>query len=428
MTNPQPQETREMGPTPGMRIKTADLALDRAGLERELQHLAFELDACKAELKASESRFRDIIERTADAIVVVDREGVVRFANAMALQTFAASPESLLGTSFGFPLTAGETTEIDILSNGAALVAEMRVVETEWEGQRACLASLRDITDRKRAEENVLRLTREQFAREAAEQAAGRFEALARSSALLAIDNERLYEEARAANQTKSDFLAALSHDLRTPLNAIIGYSGLLEMGVPDVLTDGSRQKVARIKTAASHLLYLINELLAFARLDAGREDLRFTVVDARRVVQDVADVMEPLASERGLAFHVALPGEPVSVNTDADKLRQVLLNLVGNAVKYTERGEVRVEVAAGGDGRATIQVRDTGVGIAPEHLKLVFEPFWQVSRAPRVREGGTGLGLSVVQRLVHMLGGDVTVESTIGVGSVFTITLDRRE
>jgi signal transduction histidine kinase len=256
------------------------------------------------------------------------------------------------------------------------------------------------------------------------EQAVALAEDLA-ARAALAVANARLYEEAQKANKTKTDFLAVLSHDLRTPLTAIIGYIDLMELGVPDPLPEATRQRLKRIHTSATHLLYLLNELLIFARLDAGRDELRPRVADLREVVREAAAVAEPLATGRQLQFCLDLPDHPVTLRTDPDKVRQILLNLVGNAVKYTSKGEVRVELRSAEEHRAVIQVRDTGIGIAPHDLPHIFEPFWQVdSTRRRSPDGGTGLGLSVVRRLVQLLGGEVSVESAVGRGTVFTVTL----
>jgi signal transduction histidine kinase len=242
--------------------------------------------------------------------------------------------------------------------------------------------------------------------------------------AALAIDNARLYREAQEANQAKSDLLAVISHDLRTPLNSIIGHADLLALGIQEELSDGSLQWVGRIRMAAGHLLYLIDELLSFARIEAGREELRLDDVDAAAVARDVAAVVEPLAAERGLAFDLEVPDQPVALRTDPDRLRQVLLNLVGNAIKYTEAGEVRLELSGTAEGGATFRVRDTGIGIRAEHLGKIFEPFWQVDPGQRAKNGGTGLGLGVVRGLVRLLGGDVEVESEFGRGSTFTVRL----
>jgi PAS domain S-box-containing protein len=371
------------------------LSAERAELREKLRRLERELAARTRDLARSTAQFRDVIERNADAIVVVDGEGAIRFANAMARELFGANQDDLLGTPFGFPLVTGDTTEIELRSRGdrprrpeEQRIAEMRVVDSEWEGAPACLATLRDITERRRAEQHERQLIRE--------------------------------------NEGKANLLAVVSHDLRTPLTAIIGYAELLEMGVPALLPTPAQQPVQRIRTAARHLLYLLNELLSFARLDAGREEVRMQTVDLRDVASDVAAVMQPLADARGLRLLVPLPNEEVAMRTDPDKLRQVLLNLVGNAVKYTSQGEVELAISGSTEQDVTVRVRDTGVGIAGEHLAHIFEPFWQVDPMQRNRDGGTGLGLSVVQRLVAMLSGTIHVTSASGAGSTFTVTLPR--
>jgi PAS domain S-box-containing protein len=372
-----------------------DWSAERAELTEKLRRLERELAARTRDLARSTAHFRDVIERNADAIVVVDGDGAIRFANAMARELFGANQDDLLGTPFGFPLVTGDTTEIELRSRGdqpgrpeEQRIAEMRVVDSEWEGAPACLATLRDITERRRAERHERELIRE--------------------------------------NEGKANLLAVVSHDLRTPLTAIIGYAELLEMGVPALLPTPAQQPVQRIRIAAKHLLYLLNELLSFARLDAGREEIRMQTVDLRDIASDVAAVMQPLADARGLRLQVPLPNEAVTMRTDPDKLRQVLLNLVGNAVKYTSQGEVELAISDGTEQDVTVRVRDTGVGIAGEHLARIFEPFWQADPMQRNRDGGTGLGLSVVQRLVAMLSGTIHVASASGAGSTFTVTLPR--
>jgi PAS domain S-box-containing protein len=368
---------------------------ERSRLTEELRRVERELAARTRELARSTAQFRDVIERNADAIVVVDGDGAIRFANAKARELFGADPDDLLGTSFGFPLVTGDTTEIELRPRGVRpgrpeeqRIAEMRVVESEWEGKPACLATLRDITERRRGEQHERQLIRE--------------------------------------NEGKANLLAVVSHDLRTPLTAIIGYAELLELGVPEVLPAAAQQPVQRIRTAARHLLYLLNELLSFARLDAGRDEVSIQTVDLRDVAGDVAAVMQPLADAHGLRLRVCVPNEPLTVSTDPDKLRQVLLNLVGNAVKYTTTGEVELTIGEGEAQNVVACVRDTGVGISDEHLAHIFEPFWQVDPTQRNRDGGTGLGLSVVQRLVVMLSGTIHVTSAAGVGSTFTVILPR--
>jgi signal transduction histidine kinase len=241
--------------------------------------------------------------------------------------------------------------------------------------------------------------------------------------AALAISNARLYSHAREANQTKTELLAVISHDLRTPLNSIIGYGQLLEMGIPEPLPAGSRERVQRMLQSSNHLLYLIDELLGFARLEGNHEDVHVAPCDVGGVIRQVAQLMEPMAQAKGLVLRLHLPKRAPIVPTDADKLRQVLVNLVGNAVKYTETGSIDLALEAA-DGRVEVRVTDTGVGIAAEDLPYIFKPFWQVDRTQRTNGGGTGLGLSVVQNVVRLLGGRISVHSKPDAGTTFTVVL----
>ena len=546
-------------------------------LHGRVVRLAAERARLETELAQSRARFRDVIEHNADAIIAVDRNGLIQFANRMALRWFDSTSERLVGTEFGFPVVAGETTELDIVTNGTARVVEMRVVESAWEGRPAFIASLRDITDRKRAEESARGLIREQAARAAAEKSAQRFRFLAECSsvlgtsldynvtlsaltrlcvsqladwtviyvldddgnvrrlevahrdpskteltaqirdyplapdssnpvfkvitsrtpvlaqqvddealraisrddthfellrslgigsfmlvplvardrvvgaialvsgnpeyafdqddltlaqdiavrAALAIDNARLYHEAQEANRTKAEFLAVLSHDMRTPLASIIGYSELLVMGIPEQIPEISRERVDRIGTAARHLLYLIDQLLMFARLDAHHDEPSIQEVNIEALVADVSALIEPIAEQHNLVFDVIVPDRELRIHTDPDKLRQILVNLLGNAVKYTSVGTVQLKVNKDDNQDTVFEVHDTGIGIPAEHLEKIFEPFWQADPTMRARPGGgTGLGLSVVQRLVKALRGDIAVTSEPGKGTTFLLRL----
>ena len=228
---------------------------------------------------------------------------------------------------------------------------------------------------------------------------------------------------AESANVAKGAFLATLSHEFRTPLNAILGYADLLPLDGD--LSTAQQQKVERIKAAAWHLAAMIDEVLSFARLDGGHEVIQQTGVDACAIANEAKALMEPAAHAKGLTFVLESADAPVQLETDPGKARQVLINLCGNAVAYTESGEVRVAVREE-DGRVVFEVRDTGIGISPEHQKLIFDRFWRVDGSSTRASGGMGIGLAAAREYARLLGGDVEVESEPGMGSTFRFWLPR--
>jgi signal transduction histidine kinase len=270
---------------------------------------------------------------------------------------------------------------------------------------------LRDI-DRKRGELFVL----EREAHEASERA--------RVEAEIAMTQaEAARAEAESANGAKSDFLAVMSHELRTPLAAIMGYQELLADGITGPVTEAQAQQLGRIKASARHLLSLIDEILTFTRLDAGRETVMPETVDLDDALKDAMEIVEPLATAKNLDLRIISPGPGSKVETDVTKVRQILVNLLSNAVKFTEKGTVSVEANMLGKD-FLLRVSDTGIGIQPENIHRIFDPFWQVEQKATRRATGTGLGLTVTKRLANLLGGDVDVTSTLGEGTTFTVRL----
>lgn len=244
--------------------------------------------------------------------------------------------------------------------------------------------------------------------------------------AAMAMDNARLFDEAQEANRAKADFLAIMSHELRTPLNAIMGYADLLEGEVSGPTTAQQRRQLSRIRASARHLLQLIEEILSFARIDQGEDEIEIERIGAHELARAAAAVIEPMALAKGLAFDVTSRGDDFGLDTDARKAKQVLVNLLSNGVKFTDEG--RVELGVGRQGAdAIFTIRDTGIGILPEMLDRIFDPFWQAERPNTRRVGGTGLGLSVSRRFARLLGGDITVDSTPGRGTTFIVRLPRR-
>jgi signal transduction histidine kinase/CHASE3 domain sensor protein len=239
--------------------------------------------------------------------------------------------------------------------------------------------------------------------------------------AAIAIDNAQLYESALAASEAKSAFLATMSHELRTPLNAIIGYQSLLKEGIDGSLNKSQLAQLSRIRTSADHLLQLIDEVLTFSRLDAGKEVVRREEIELRPILEEAVSMVAPIAQAKGLTLLVDTPD--ATLFTDQGKLRQIMLNLLSNAIKFTDRGEITVRSRVN-DGTAQISDSDDGIGVAEENLEQIFEPFWQVEQSSTRRAGGTGLGLSVSRSLARLLGGEVTAASRLGEGSAFTLTL----
>jgi signal transduction histidine kinase len=240
---------------------------------------------------------------------------------------------------------------------------------------------------------------------------------------LLLEENARLRDEALHAARAKAGFLAMMSHELRTPLNAIIGYTELWLLGVPGPVPPGMVEQIERVRRCAQHLLRLIEGILTYARIEAGDEELRAEWTDLVAIAHEVANTIRPLARERGLALVLDLPPSAIAIETDGPKVRQILFNLLGNAVKFADQGEIRLGLERR-DGEICFHVQDRGIGIPPEQLEQIFEPFWQAESARTRRRDGTGLGLSVARRLARMLGGDLTVTSVPGEGSTFRLHL----
>lgn len=354
---------------------------------------------------------RTIIESLADGIVIVDPRGAIRFTNPAAARLFNRTPEGLVGTMLGSPLIEGEATEMEIVQRGGGEVvyAELRTVKTQWEGETAELVSLRDVTDRKFAEERTRQLVHEREAR----------------------------IQAEAASRTKSDFLAMMSHELRTPLNAILGYSELIELGITGEITPKMQVQIGRIRVSARHLLGLVNDILDLAKVEAGQLSVANVPANASQAIAAALTLVQPQASARSLTLVVADGADQLPAYIgDEERVRQILVNLLSNAVKCTEPGgTITVEgaVTSAADPLAQLQPRkahirltvtDTGSGIPPDKLAEIFEPFVQADTGTKRAREGSGLGLTIGQRLARAMGGDLTVESTEGKGSAFHLWL----
>ena len=246
----------------------------------------------------------------------------------------------------------------------------------------------------------------------------------ARLEALRAELEARL-TELSAATHARDRFVAMMSHEMRTPLNAILGYAELLELQIEGDINDAQRRNVERIRVGSRHLLDLINDVLDLARADARKLELDIRPVDVNAAIEEVAALLEVQASQKGLALEHRLNAALPLISADLQRLRQILTNLVGNAIKFTESGTISIDAQVVGDGTAiAISVRDSGIGIEPRAIGEIFKEFYQADNALTRPYGGSGLGLAISQRLARAMGGDIVVASTLGEGSLFTVTL----
>jgi signal transduction histidine kinase len=371
------------------------------------------LRTCRHRLHSGEQRFHSLVTRLADGVIIVDTEGVVRFANPSAEALFGSSASVQPGHTFGVPMVAGETTEVDIVRTDTTNlslpdqpspspshgVGEMRVVEIEWEGQQAYLTSIRDVTEHKQAQE-----------------------ALEEANHALEATNARLVQ----ASRFKDDFIASMSHELRTPLNVILGLAGVLQEGTHGSLTEHQYRLLQNIENNGQTLLAIINDLLEFAKIEAGKTTLDLDLVPVQMVCQTSVWQVRKDIQARDLTLVETMDPESPSVSADPQRLKQIIVHLLRNAIKFTPPGgQIGLEVATDREHQAVrVVVWDTGIGIAPEMQEHLFQPFVQLDSGHRRRYGGTGLGLALVARLVELHGGTIRVESVVGQGSRFTLSL----
>jgi PAS domain S-box-containing protein len=357
---------------------------------------------------------RSLIESNIDALMTTDPLGIITDVNQQMEALTGYSREELIGTPFKNYFTDPKTAEEGI----KLVLREGRVTNYELTARskdgretvvsynattfydrdnklQGVFAAARDVTERKRFEETL----------------------------------QEKNVELENANLAKDRFLASMSHELRTPLNAIIGFTGTLLMKLPGPLTGDQEKQLNTIQASAKHLLSLINDLLDLAKIESGKVELKLEPIVSQRVLEEIAATLRPLAEQKGLKFEVKAPKGEVEVMTDRRALSQILLNLTNNAIKFTEKGKVRLELKErqeNGRRIAEFSVIDTGIGIKPEDQAKLFEAFSQVSGATRHHEG-TGLGLHLSQRLAGLLGGHITFQSEYGKGSVFTLVLEEK-
>ena len=387
----------ESGAMQGIVAVAQDMSQQRLA-EQQLKKVDESLEAeihqrrsVATELEVTKANFSSIVEKTRDGILIVDKEGVVLYANPAAAALFGREEEELVGQLFGFALTAGETTELEIIRlDDEKCVAEMRMDDTEWRGEDAYLATLRDVTERKR----------------------------------LFAEAKRTNEKLRQANQIKDDFIANVSHELRTPLATISNVLANALAGVWGVLSDEARSELRTGHTNAKRLASMVNNLLDMSTIQAGRVFLEKSQVDMPALIRSITESAKAKAKEKGVALVTSHDQGLGQVFCDPMKIVRVLTNLVGNALKFTaEGGTISIAIQNGRE-EAQISVSDTGRGIAKENQERIFERFQQVDRTDVGGEKGTGLGLAIAKDLVELHGGTISVQSELGKGSTFSFTL----
>jgi signal transduction histidine kinase len=361
-------------------------------LEEAENHLARELEATREQL-------RNLIERNGDAIVVVDEAGVVRFANPAAEELFRQPAADLIGAPLGLPVVAGETTEIDIVSPvDQSGVAEMRVMMTEWGGEHAHLAVLRDITERKRSEQQREQLFQEQVARAEAEQAL----------------------------RERDEFLALASHELKTPAATLSATAQLLErqLARQAVLDhDQLARALARLRDQSQRLARLVDHLLDVSRINSARLTIQLQPTDLSRLIGDVVAACQLTTTRHTLMLSAP---ESVQADVDHDRITQVVMNLLDNAIKYSPSGGlIEVDLSRSNHHEACLIVRDHGIGIPEDRRDRLFERFYRAHGDDQF--SGMGLGLFITRHVVELHGGSISADSPADGGARFTVRLPLR-
>jgi PAS domain S-box-containing protein len=412
--------------------------------EDELRIRSDALAASRDALAEERIRFCELFDFAPEAYVTTDLYGTIRDANVAASKLLGVAPKSLVGKALPsffeesarkqFPNQLEQLCDQNRLDDWELWLQPRRGAKTAISASvsrstRNYLAAeyrwiVRDITKRHQADEEIRELIRQLEMRVAT--GTVQLAAAYRAKDELLVSEHSAREEAEAANRAKSDFLALLSHEFRNPLQAIFGYTELLEREIHGPLTDAQRVDLRRIQQSQQHLLGLISAILDFARIESGEAiemDVKPTAVS--EILGDLEDSIVPQLEPKKLKYRYRRKDTCIAALADAAKVQQIVLNLLSNAIKFTPRGGSITLECDSDSKHLAIRVVDTGIGIPPDKLEAVFEPFVQI----RERNGlsnGTGLGLAISRRLANAMGGSLTATSVLGQGSAFTLRLQK--
>lgn len=389
-------------------------------------------------LRQSEEQFRLIMENLADLVAVLDLEGN-RLYNSPSYEAILGAPDKLLGASsfeqvhpedrnavrevFAETVRTGigqrmEYRMIDCRGQSRHIESQGSVIRDPRGAVSQVIVVSRDVTERREAD-NVIRDLNTNLERRVAERT---------------VELEAALVRAEAADKLKSAFLATMSHELRTPLNSIIGFTGIVLQGMAGPINPEQKKQLGMVRSSARHLLELINDILDLSKIEAGQLEVRSESFSLNESIERVLASVEPIAQKRNLALISEIPPDLGEVVSDRRRIEQILLNLVNNAIKFTDRGSVRVTVerisdfmlsaAHGPVPAVSLHVLDTGIGIKSDDLQSLFQPFRQIDSGLARQHEGTGLGLAICRRLARLLGGEISARSIWGQGSEFTVTL----
>jgi len=380
-------------------------------------------------LRENEEKFRHLSEEIVEGITVTF-DGKNRWVNKAFCEIFGYSQTELIGQGVDFlivpeevPLLKAQMKDriagkdvpsryetVAIRKDGKRINIEVSAKLITFAGEQAIQIVIRDITERKRAEE-ALRTAHDELELKVAE----RTRELAQANIQL-----------REIDRLKSEFLATMSHELRTPLNSIIGFTGIILNGISGKINAEQNKQLAMVYSSAKHLLSLINDILDLSRIESGKMEIFPEKFKMEAVVSEVAQILNPLIAPKELELFVETPSEEITeIYSDRKKVFQILLNLANNAVKFTDKGEIKIKYKREND-KLKVSVSDTGPGIKKENLDYLFEAFRQIDGRAQRRYQGAGLGLYLCKKLVKLLGGEIWVKSVYGQGSEFTFTLPR--